>query len=189
MTLLAELKRKAIHLLFGLTIPVLYELLPEFWGRWLIAMATAGVTAVDFLRLRNPFFRRLFMEFFAPLIRRHESSALTGASFLLISSLVCILVFDKPAAVAAIAFMVVGDTMAAVVGRAWGRARLFGKTLEGTAACFLSCTAISLLVPHLPLRTGWAGAGVAALVELLPIPVDDNLSIPILSGWAMQVLL
>jgi glycerol-3-phosphate acyltransferase PlsY len=76
-----------------------------------------------------------------------------------------------------------------VVGRAWGRARLFGKTLEGTAACLLSCAVIALLVPHLPLRAGWVGAGVAALVELLPIPVDDNLSIPIFSGWAMQALL
>jgi dolichol kinase len=189
MTLLAELKRKAIHLLAGLAIPVGYELLPEFWGRWILILATVGVTGVDFLRLRHPFFKRLFMEYFAPLIRRHERSALTGASYLLISSLVCALVFDKPVAVAAISFLVVGDTMAAVVGRTWGRVKLFDKTLKGSLACFVSCALCVLLVPHLPLWVGLAGAGVATVVELLPIPVDDNLRIAILSGWVMQVFL
>jgi dolichol kinase len=189
MTLLAELKRKAIHLLAGLVIPVGYEFLPEFWGRWILVMATAGVTAVDFLRLQNPFFRRLFLEYFAPLIRKHERSELTGASYLLIASLVCVLAFDKPVAVAAIGFLVLGDTMAAVVGQAWGRMKFFGKTLEGTAVCFASCALIAVLVPQLPLGVGLVGAGIAALVEILPIPVDDNLRIAILSGWVMQALL
>lgn len=189
MPLLTELKRKSIHFLFGLVIPVGYGLLPEFWARWVLAAATVGVTAVDFLRLRNPFFRRLFLEFFAPMIRRHEHSSLTGASYLLISSLVCVLAFDRPAAIAAIAFLVVGDTVAAVVGQAWGRVKVFGKSLEGSVACLASCGIILLAVPHLPWRVGLTGAVVATLVELLPIPVDDNLRIPILSGWMMQALL
>lgn len=189
MTLLSELKRKAFHFLAGLVIPVGYEFLPEYWGRWILIFATAGVTSVDFLRLRHPFFKRLFLEYFAPLIRRHERSALTGASFLLISSLVCALVFDKPPAVAAISFLIVGDTMAAVVGQAWGRVKLFDKTLEGSLACFVSCSLCVLAVPHLPLWVGLTGAGTAAVVELLPIPVDDNLRIAILSGWVMQTLL
>lgn len=189
MTLVAELKRKAVHLLVGLVIPIGFQVLPKYWGHWILISATAVATGVDFLRLNHPFFRRLFLEYFAPMIRRHERSALTGASYLLISSLVCVLVFDKPPAMAAISFLVVGDTMAAVVGRAWGRTRMFGKTLEGSLACFASSILCFLLVPHLPFWVGLAGAGVATVVELLPIPVDDNLRIPILAGWVMQALL
>jgi dolichol kinase len=75
-----------------------------------------------------------------------------------------------------------------VVGKAVGQVRVFGKTLEGAAACFVSCCAVGALIPGISLRTVVAGAAVATLVEMLPIPVDDNFRIPLISGAVMQFL-
>ena len=42
---------------------------------------------------------------------------------------------------AALGFTVLGDGVAALAGKAYGRTRLFGKSLEGTTAGLLACLA------------------------------------------------
>ena len=125
---------------------------------------------------------------------------LTGSTTLLMSSLVCVLIFQKHIAVAALCFLIVGDTMAALVGKTYGRIKVFRKTLEGSLACLLTCIIVVLIIrPYLDAQNplpanigfvvGFIGAVVATLVELLPIPLDDNFLIPILSGAAMKYAL
>ncbi len=70
--------------------------------------------------------------------------------------------------------------------------RLLGKSPGGTAA-FAGVS--RLVVLALSLTGGvdyhWGmlvGGLVAALVELAPLPLDDNLTIPLASGAAMQLL-
>jgi glycerol-3-phosphate acyltransferase PlsY len=96
--------------------------------------------------------------------------------------------FDKPVAVAALAFLVVGDTTAAIVGKSIGRIPIFGKTLEGSLACFLVCLAVGWIIPELSLKQAVAGAAMATLVELLPVPLDDNLRIPLAAGFTMTLI-
>ena len=84
-----------------------------------------------------------------------------------------------------------GDGFAALVGKAYGRTRFFGKSLEGTVACLLACLAWAAymsLTGHLDFRVAAAGVVVASLVELLPIPLDDNLGITLFAGYTMKLL-
>lgn len=183
-----ESKRKLVHL-GAIVLPVLYYFLPEPIGRIGLLVLSAAVVILDVFRLRSSAARATFALLFGPLIRQHEVWSLTGATYLLFSSVVCVFLFERPVAVAAISFLVLGDLMAAVIGGRYGRIRVWGKTVEGAVACLITCLVVVYVIPDLPLGAGLAGAFIAALVEVVPLPLDDNLSIPLMSGLIMQLLI
>ena len=186
-SLVAELRRKAIHFA-SLLIPIWYYTVPERVGKTVLFLATLAILAVDVLRLNEPRTKSYFSLYFGPIIRSRERRTLLGGTYLLLSMLLCAFAFSKPVAVASIAFLVVGDTMAALVGKSIGRTRIFGKTLEGSLACLVSCFAIGSFVPDLSWPVVLVGSLVATVFELLPIPLDDNFRLPLFAGFAMQLM-
>ncbi|HEU5310681.1 MAG TPA: SEC59/DGK1/VTE5 family protein [Candidatus Eisenbacteria bacterium] len=191
MLLGSELKRKSIHL-SSIVIPVSYYLTPDSWQstfeRVLLALVILSL-AIEVFRLNHPRTRHVFRHFFGELIRNHEEASLLGSTYLLMACLLTIHLFPKPIAVLALAFLILGDTVAAIVGKWIGRIHLFGKTLEGSLACFLVCFALTRAVPEVPVTVGLVGAIVATVFELLPVPLDDNFRIPLSAGFAMELLL
>lgn len=191
MLLRSELKRKAIHLA-SFSIPLGYYLTPDLWQRdWERALLAAVILslAIEVFRLNHLPTRKLFRHFFGELLRNHEEVSLLGSTYLLIACLLSIHLFPKPIAVLALSFLIVGDTMAAIVGKWLGRTRLFDKTLEGSAACLVTCYLLTLLVPEIPFHVAIVGAVTATVFELLPIPLDDNFRIPLSAGFAMDFFL
>ena len=199
-----ELQRKGFHI-SGLIIPVVYYTgmkypLPGMEGPWLTREIAAGVVglvaalslAVDLARLSDRNANRWFIRMFGAVMRKSERRGVTGASYYLIGACASILLFPPAVAIAATLFLVFGDFAAALVGMAVGRIRLLGgKTLEGAAACFAVCAAVGLLI-FWKMAPSWtypaltlAGAGAATLAELLPGPFNDNLTIPLISGFAV----
>lgn len=180
-------------------IPAAYYALPWRLAVMVMAACTIVFLTVDFLRLRLNPFKSIFIIIFGSLLRRREFSSLTGGSYLMLASLVCMLIFGASQSgrgvfIAATTFLVVGDTVAAFVGLAIGRVRVFRKTLEGTLACLAACVGIAWVVSilpglDLPFGIGILGAVVASIVEALPIEVNDNVVIPLLSGAIMMVAL
>jgi len=189
--LASELKRKAIHLA-SLIIPLGYFVSPPSWHVWwersLLALVILSL-AIEIFRLNHPRTRYVFRHFFGELLRNHEEATLLGSTYLLIACLLSIHLFPKPVAVLALLFLIVGDTVAAIVGKSIGRVRLFGKTLEGSLACFAVCYGLTAFMQGIPFPVGLVGAAVATLFELLPIPLDDNFRIPLSAGFAMELLL
>lgn len=106
------------------------------------------------------------------------------------------LMFKESIAIASLSFLVFGDMMAKIVGMNYGKRVIFNsntkKTLEGSIG-FLSISISSAyflwLANILPLWIGIVGAVVASIVEVFPFPVDDNLSVPVVSGAVMSFLL
>lgn len=194
---LSEARRKAIHVGFIiLPLDLLHEVLPWPRGRHqfelLFIALTTGAVALDLLRLHEDRVRKFFRVFLGELIREHERFSLLGSTYLLLAALLAIEIFPQPVAAAALGFTVLGDALGALVGRAWGRHRVFNKSLEGAAGCFLACVAWASYVAWaspLTLPVMVVGALVATLVEVLPIPLDDNLGITLASGYAMKLLL
>jgi diacylglycerol kinase (CTP) len=114
-----------------------------------------------------------------------------------IAVLLTILTVPKRAALVAIYTLAIADPLAATVGIRWGRRRIaHNRSLEGSLAFF----AASLVIAALGL--GWgtdaatltvAGASVtialaAAGCELLPLRIDDNLTIPLFVGFATWIV-
>jgi len=161
-----------------------------------MALVVLGVLAgacliADFLRMAHPSLRRLYFTLFGRIIRDHErKEKLTGATYVLLSGVLCVWLFQKDVAIVALTYMLIGDTTAALVGRRWGRRRIRqGKTVEGTVACLGICCLIGVALPLVPWWKALAGAVIATVVEFLPSGVDDNLGIPLVSGGIMQLLL
>lgn len=193
---LSEAQRKAIHIgAVILPLGMLYEWLAWPRGRhqWalLLVVLTAIAVTIDVVRIHDHRVRIFFRRFFGELIREHESFNLLGSTYLLIASLLAVEIFPQPVAAAAIGFTVLGDGVAALVGKAWGRTRFFNKSLEGAAGGLVACLLWAAFLAGagvLPWGVVVAGALVASLVELLPIPLDDNLGITLASGFLMRTL-
>jgi dolichol kinase len=191
-----EFKRKAIHL-FALAIPIGYSLLPRTPSLLILAPFVLGSILMDIIRLRRLPLHGILQRLLGPVLREHESQDFAGSSYILSASFLCILLFEKSAAVAAISFIILGDIAAAMIGRKFGKTELkLGwpskkvrrnnrKSLEGSASCLVAC----VVAPHLPLWVGVVGAVVATAVEGANLPVDDNFSVPLVSGLVMQILL
>jgi dolichol kinase len=180
-----ELRRKAIHL-SALAIPAAVYWLPRRPVVLGLLLLTVGFLIAELLRLGHRSARNVFSRLFGSLIRDHEDASLTGSTFFLVGSLLTVCVFRTAVAVAALCFLILGDSVAALVGRSLGKTRLLGgKTLEGAAANFIVCFAVGTILLPLPLAA--IGALATAVVELLPIPLDDNLRIPLAAGAAIEV--
>src|SRR6185369_1272000 len=145
---LTEAQRKAIHI-GSLILPlgILFEWLPWPRGRsqwrWFLIACTLVAIGIDLLRIHEDRVRRFFRDFFGQMIREHERFSLSGSTYLLIAALLAIEIFPRPIAAAALGFTVLGDSFAALVGKAWGRHRFFGKTFEGAAGGLVACLAWS----------------------------------------------
>ncbi|HWR82980.1 MAG TPA: hypothetical protein VN285_06740 [Candidatus Deferrimicrobium sp.] len=190
-TFAQELMRKATHM-GAMVIPIGYQVLQLDKSAVLMIMVliTAAMVLTDVARLRQWWFWRSFARpVISPLIRHHELAGdFTGATYILLSVCFTVALFEKQIAIAALAYVIVGDTFAALVGRRWGRHRFGRKSLEGSAACLLATAIAAFLVPGLPARIGLFGALIATAAEAAPLGVDDNVSIPLLSGLAMALL-
>ena len=184
-----ELRRKSIHLL-GLVFPILYIFTTRHTAIIAVGALLAIALGIDLLKALLPAFRRIFVRIFSPMLRSQERrGGLTGATYYLIGSFLCILLFDKTLAIVCLCFLALGDLFAALIGKQWGRIKLFSrKSLEGSLACFIVCTGIALLIGLHPV-VAIVGALVATLIELLPTGVDDNVTIPLISGLAMHLLI
>lgn len=193
-----EILRKLIHLI-SLGIPIgYYHLSREVTLSILIPMTVISLV-LDLGRFYSTTLAHWFYKVFRPLLRAHEldheHKLLNGATYVLISATVCVQIFPKIITVAAFTVLIISDSAAALFGRRFGKRRFFQKSLEGSAAFFVSAALVLLLVPHVQNATAeylvaLVGALVAAVVESASIALrfDDNLSIPLSMGGVMYGL-
>ena len=186
-SLTAELQRKSFHLAM-IAVPVWVYLMPPTPALLGLILATFATVAVDLLRLSDHRLRRFFLQLFRSLIRPHEEEHLLGSTHYMIAALLSVIVFDHEVAIAALAFLVLGDAAAAIVGKRFGTPRYWGKSPQGSMACFAVCLAVGVpLLGSIPIAL--IGALAATLAEALPSPLDDNMRVPIFSGITMQLAL
>ncbi len=157
----------------------------------LVALVVIGVV-LELVRARWGRLNRRLLNMFSPLMKTEEDSRFTGATFMLIAGLIAFLVFDRHVAAAAMLFLSLGDPAAALVGTRLPGPRFFGKSPGGTLAFVVVALAVCaglVWTGVSPFSWGLVtGAVVAAVVELLPAPFDDNLTVPLVSGGVMHLV-
>jgi dolichol kinase len=191
-----EVARKAIHL-FSLSIPTIYFFISKQLALILLVPITTAFIMVDLARYYIQPVSQWFYKWFGWLLRRHETDInrkrLNGASNVLVSALLCVLLFPKIIAINAIAILIISDTTSALIGRRFGKHRFLAKSFEGSLAFFISAVLVIIVAPKIDHRSmeyiiGVVAAAIGTVVEALPIKIDDNLTIPLsvgLSLWAL----
>lgn len=111
--------------------------------------------------------------------------------------LLTIITFPKPIALVAVYTLAIADPLSAIIGIKYGQRRIVPhKSLEGSAAFFISTLIISLIV--LSVYAGGA-SGLVILIslllaftssafEMLPFKIDDNLTIPLFTAFMLWSL-
>jgi dolichol kinase len=180
-----EVRRKIVHLA-TLIVPIGYGFTSEGTVLLVVLPLFLGLLTVDLLRHYHPGTAALFRKyFFGKVLREKEKPTLMGSTYFLFSTLLTILFFPKPIAIASLLILIVSDTTAALIGKGIGKITIFGKTLEGSVGFLVSSLLIVWIYPGLNRFSGSLAALGATLIEVLPVRVDDNLTIPLVSGAIM----
>lgn len=156
---------------------------------WILIPVAVAMIIVDIARLRRWKLWNFFKPMMGPMAREHEIKGdFTGAAYILVTACLVIALFNKPIAAAALAFIMTGDVAAALIGRKFGKHKFNHKSLEGSIAFWLVASAMVFLIPELPVLAGLIGALAAAITEAVSINVDDNATVPLVSGLIMHLL-
>jgi dolichol kinase len=140
----------------------------------------------DFVARRAPWINHSFL-------RAEEQVREAAMTPFVIAVLLTILTVPKLPALVAIYTLAIADPLAAVVGIRFGRHRItHNRSLEGSLAILSATAVITAAVFHWGTAASagelaWAAAAIgltATVFELLPLRIDDNLTIPIFVGFA-----
>jgi len=187
---LSELKRKIIHILFGIFfISLIYFLGTETSLKVLGACLSLGVIISLIIKkgINIPFLKKIVES-----VERENEKIFPGkaAVYFFISAIIVLFIFkDNPQiALAALSVEIFADAAAALVGMSFGKTRIYRKkTLEGTFTCLVVATVTTwYFFPILPLLAIFAGI-IATIVEVLPL--DDNLWVPLITATAIKAAL
>ncbi len=143
--------------------------------------------AIDAARLRDPALNRAFLKGLRALVSKREAVGVASSTWYLAGAFLAALL--PPACFTpAVLVLAISDPCASVAGRLWGRA---GRSSWVGSSAFL----VSAFLALLPFREPWTALAVALLAaaaEALPLPWDDNVTIPVVAAaslWALDGLL
>jgi dolichol kinase len=182
-----ELVRKSIHFLIALS-PGMAAINYYFTVAALMT-GVLGYTIMELMRLAGievPVVSALTSMASRP---RDRGGFVLGPVTLGLGALFALLLFPSPAACIGIYALAFGDGFAGLVGKLFGRIRpafLFGKSLEGSTACFAAVFISAYLVSQ-SYTVAIAAALTAATVEALPLEDYDNIALPLFVGFAAQI--
>jgi len=120
-----------------------------------------------------------------PEIHEFNTAPITYAVGIAIS----LLIFPSRIGYAAITVLALGDSSASILGKRYGKIKFqFNKrkSLEGSVIGFFIAFMGALL--FVDPKTALVGAAAGILIEALPLPIDDNLLMPLLAGASMYLL-
>jgi len=181
--------REAIHA-SGFFVPVVASLISKPIAAALISVVIALYVVSELARLDGKYLPVIST------ITRHAASHWEQYDFaaaplyFAVGILATLLLFPAPASSAAIAIFALGDSTASLFGGLLSKKPLplnKGKTLEGSlAGFFFAFLAGSFFVSPL---FALVGAAVAMFVEFLPLPLNDNLLIPLVTGLTLWLII
>jgi dolichol kinase len=181
-----ELVRKAIHFLIALSPSM--AALNKTATMLLLMIGTLGYTLMEYLRLSGvkiPVISSLTSMASRP---RDIGHFVMGPVTLGLGALISLLMYPSPAAAIAIYALAFGDGVASLVGKFLGKIRpgfLFGKSVEGSLACFAAVLVSAYAVSN-SLFIAFIAAITATVVEAMPLEDYDNMLIPVTVGMAVH---
>lgn len=188
--LLQEIGKKVIHIIILLALIGYAVINNQFGSRAALLMLVALLIVfliLEYFRLELDWRLPLFSQ----LIRAKERERMFGVVYFLSTTIICLAVFDFRIALAALLMTTFGDMAAAVIGKRYGTTLLFRNK---TAIGCLSELVVTLLVGIIILASVYqiyiiiVMAFTATIVETLVSELDDNLLVPLFTGFIGQII-
>jgi len=182
-----ELKRKALHMT-GLSVPLIYLTLGKSVTITFVLTFLVIFLILEPFRLVEGLRDKVKQKLGIPkevaeriereldgIAREHEKKGLGAHIYFTIAALIVVCLFPREVAIGSIAVATLGDAMAAIIGKSYGRHRFKnGKSVEGSLAYFI--TGLLILTPLVGLKMAILGSLVGMIVEFHGLPPDDNFS-------------
>ena len=191
-TLAGELLRKLIHL-FSIIVPLAYffYIKDKILMTIILIILTLIALIVEYAR-RNQKNKigYFFQKYIKSILRPNEKrGCFTGATWMLIGYTITVLTFENDVAVLALLFLSIGDSCAGIFGRIFPFGKVWNKSVLGSFVGLIICILFGFMInTALPFEVIFLGAFSGMFIEIIPLKIDDNLSIPIFSGLIMQIL-
>ena len=186
-----EVSRKLFHLTI-LVIVILYYFSDRSTTLLWCAIFLLGFVVSDIIRVKAYYLFPL-RKMADTVTRPFEKRALGAAVYFTIGALTTVFLFEKIIAIAAVTIAAFGDGMAAITGIALGRHKISkysNKTVEGAIGAFLTSLGLGIFF-FFETSLFWAiiislaAASLVVSVDLVELPIDDNLILSIILGFAI----
>jgi len=185
-------KRKIYRIVMGSIAPFFYILTKDIFLP--LAISTFFLTllgALEFERWKNPSVWKWMTEKYGGVFKK-KVGRFTGDTYFMISNFLVLLFFPYDIAIYSLFFLTFEDAGSGIIGKKYGKREIFkGKTLEGLIGGILFNLAIGFLLlffVEIPYPVFFTGVFLSAILEILPIPVDDNLSVGLLTPIFMFIV-
>jgi dolichol kinase len=197
------MKKLIIRKLYRLVL-LLVVIIYYYWSKKYVVLsvsiAFAVVLTLDLIRLTKPSVNEKVKKIFKPfaifmryIAKKEELKDFSGTTYSLMGCTIIVITMPKSIGITALLFNIFGDLFATIIGKTFGKIKITNsKTLEGSLACFVSMFFVviwshyKLLLPWIP---GLIGAFTGTIIEVIPLKVNDNLTIPTISGVVMWLLI
>jgi len=190
--------RKLWHVAAGLSGLTLYKgfhIGKEEMAFGLFALALVAFV-VEISRLKSEKLNNLILASMGPFMRECERNAMSGFPFYSLGTGLSLFFFSDKIAILSILFLIFSDPISSIFGVLYGRDKILpNKSLQGSFAGFVTCYVIGVIYL---LANGvyefsliWFAifaAIIGVISELLSVFIDDNLTIPLVSGLGITVI-
>lgn len=168
----------------------------QFWAYGVLLIAILGFLA-DYFRQKYPLFNRFVIKLMGPLMRKSEREGVSGLPFYALGIALSLMFYQKDLALISIMFLVFSDPISSFFGVLYGKDKILpNKSVQGFVAGFFTCYLVTLFyllnlgvsstdMLIFSLLAGLIGAG-SELISAFNI--DDNLTIPVISGLGLTIL-
>lgn len=190
--------RKLWHMGVGLIGVVFYlvsGISQEKLANYLLVLAAVAIM-IDILRINNQKIQKASLLVMRPFMRKSELRSITGLPFYALGVALSLSLFSEKIALLSVFFLIFSDPISSYVGIRFGKDKILpNKSLQGSFAGFVVCAIITFIYcltvghggMHVILFAFLAGI-VGSISEMMSFLIDDNLTIPVLSGLGLTLL-
>ena len=192
---MGQIIRRKLFRMLALFYPLVYLYYPQKETIYVSAIIAAIALIIESLRFYSLKASTLIEKVFSPIGKEEETKRISGITYLTLGALLTVIFFERVIAVPVLFCTIFGDAASSLIK---GKIKISKrKSLEASICCFLTCILIGLVLlkSEILIKEGinfnliLIVSFFVTLFDLLPLSIEDNLSIPLASGFFAKLLL
>ena len=190
--------RRFFHFSCGMAVGLIYNFfLTHKQSVYILGIIACTIYIIEQIRINYPEIREKFLYISNYLLRAEEQLKESAGVPFVMGVLLTIITFPKLVALSSIFTLAIADPLSAIIGIRFGKNKVVKhKTIEGSAAFFIaniSCVLLVFIPVHsLELRAqillmAALNALFVTFFEMMPLKIDDNLTIPLFNALSLWI--